>query len=88
MGYDPSEDPPIRIPIEDILDLHTVSPRDVKPVVEEYLSDGRLVGVPRGPAYSWASRASDPAAVGSAITEAKVAVNAGYRRTTPRARLG
>jgi dsDNA-specific endonuclease/ATPase MutS2 len=38
------EDPPFRIPIEDVLDLHTVSPRDVKPVVEEYLSETRRAG--------------------------------------------
>jgi dsDNA-specific endonuclease/ATPase MutS2 len=35
---------PFRIPIEDVLDLHTVSPRDVKPVVEEYLSEARRLG--------------------------------------------
>jgi dsDNA-specific endonuclease/ATPase MutS2 len=35
---------PIRIPIEDVLDLHTVSPRDVKPVVEEYLSETYRLG--------------------------------------------
>ncbi len=28
----------VRIPIKDVLDLHTVSPRDVKAVVEEYLA--------------------------------------------------
>src|ERR1044071_3194002 len=28
---------PFHIPIEDVLDLHTVPPRDVKAVVEEYL---------------------------------------------------
>jgi dsDNA-specific endonuclease/ATPase MutS2 len=37
--YDDSELDPIRIPMEDVLDLHTVSPKDVKPVVEEYLSE-------------------------------------------------
>lgn len=31
----PSE--PVRIPIEDFLDLHSVPPREVKAVVEEYL---------------------------------------------------
>jgi dsDNA-specific endonuclease/ATPase MutS2 len=35
---------PVRIPIEDVLDLHTVSPRDVKPVVEEYLSEAHRLG--------------------------------------------
>jgi dsDNA-specific endonuclease/ATPase MutS2 len=42
--YKPDENKPIRIPIEDVLDLHTVSPRDVKPVVEEYLSEARRMG--------------------------------------------
>jgi dsDNA-specific endonuclease/ATPase MutS2 len=37
MEYDPDNKEPFRIPIEDVLDLHTVSPRDVIPVVEEYL---------------------------------------------------
>jgi len=44
MEYDPAQNQPIRIPIEDVLDLHTVSPRDVKPVVEEYLSEARRLG--------------------------------------------
>ena len=41
MGYD---EPPFRIPIEDVLDLHTVSPRDVELVVEEYLSETHRLG--------------------------------------------
>ena len=32
-------DEPFPIPIEDVLDLHSVSPRDVEGVVEEYLSE-------------------------------------------------
>lgn len=43
----PSEDPfgePVRIPIEDVLDLHSVSPRDVKAVVEEYLTEANRLG--------------------------------------------
>jgi len=28
----------MRIPIEDVLDLHTFSPRDIKSVVEEYVA--------------------------------------------------
>ena len=43
----PLEDPfpePVRIPIEDVLDLHTVSPRDVKAVVEEYLAEANRLG--------------------------------------------
>jgi dsDNA-specific endonuclease/ATPase MutS2 len=35
---------PVEIPIEDVLDLHTVSPRDVKAVVEEYLSEANRLG--------------------------------------------
>jgi len=42
--YDDSELEPVRIPIEDVLDLHTVSPKDVKPVVEEYLSEAHRLG--------------------------------------------
>ena len=34
-----SADDPIRIPITDTLDLHTVHARDVKAVVEEYLAE-------------------------------------------------
>jgi dsDNA-specific endonuclease/ATPase MutS2 len=36
---------PVRIPIEDVLDLHTVSPRDVKAVVEEYLFEANRLGL-------------------------------------------
>jgi dsDNA-specific endonuclease/ATPase MutS2 len=35
------EGEPVRIPINDVFDLHTVPPRDVKPVVEEYLEEVR-----------------------------------------------
>ncbi|MGA3187738.1 MAG: Smr/MutS family protein [Bryobacteraceae bacterium] len=44
MEYEGMEKEPIRIPIEDVLDLHTVSARDVKPVVEEYLSEVHRLG--------------------------------------------
>ena len=42
----PPDDPdqPFRVPVEDILDLHSVSPRDIKPVVEEYLSEANRMG--------------------------------------------
>jgi dsDNA-specific endonuclease/ATPase MutS2 len=43
MEYD-GEPEPIRLPIEDVFDLHTVSPRDVKPVVREYLSEAHKAG--------------------------------------------
>jgi dsDNA-specific endonuclease/ATPase MutS2 len=42
--YEPGPEDVLRIPIEDVLDLHTVSPRDVEPVVEEYLSEARRLG--------------------------------------------
>ena len=38
------EPDPVRIPITDVFDLHTVPPRDVKPVVEEYLIEARRMG--------------------------------------------
>jgi dsDNA-specific endonuclease/ATPase MutS2 len=34
----------IRIPVTDVLDLHSIPPRDVKPVVEEYLGEARQLG--------------------------------------------
>ena len=37
-------DEPIPIPITDVFDLHSVPPRDVKPVVEEYLYQARVSG--------------------------------------------
>lgn len=36
---------PVRIPITDVLDLHSVPPRDVKAVVEEYLVEARRLGL-------------------------------------------
>ncbi len=39
------EDPDVFVvPIEDVLDLHTVSPRDIEPVVHEYLSAAYKLG--------------------------------------------
>jgi dsDNA-specific endonuclease/ATPase MutS2 len=35
---------PLRIPITDVFDLHTVPARDVKAVVEEYLIEARAAG--------------------------------------------
>jgi dsDNA-specific endonuclease/ATPase MutS2 len=35
---------PFRIPVADVFDLHTVPPRDVKGVVEEYLNEARRAG--------------------------------------------
>ena len=39
------DDEPVRIPITDIFDLHSVSPRDVEGVVEEYLQEARGLGL-------------------------------------------
>jgi dsDNA-specific endonuclease/ATPase MutS2 len=38
-------DEPIRIPVTDVFDLHTVSPREVKPVVENYLEEAHRLGL-------------------------------------------
>ena len=35
---------PIRIPITDVFDLHSIPPRDVKGVVEEYLREAQRLG--------------------------------------------
>ena len=40
--YEPE---PFRIPVTSVLDLHSVPPRDVKPVVEEYLLEARSMGL-------------------------------------------
>ncbi len=36
---------PIPIPVEDVLDLHTVTPKDIKTVVEEYLFEANRLGL-------------------------------------------
>jgi dsDNA-specific endonuclease/ATPase MutS2 len=41
---DAAGDEPIRIPITDVFDLHSVPPRDVKEVVREYLVEARRLG--------------------------------------------
>jgi dsDNA-specific endonuclease/ATPase MutS2 len=38
------EEEPVRIPITDVFDLHTVPPRDVGPIVEEYLQEANRLG--------------------------------------------
>jgi dsDNA-specific endonuclease/ATPase MutS2 len=39
-----SDSEPFRIPITDVFDLHTVPPRDVQAVVEEYLLEAHAAG--------------------------------------------
>ena len=36
---------PVQLPITDIFDLHSVPPRDVGPVVEEYLHEAHRLGL-------------------------------------------
>src|SRR5215469_11640021 len=36
---------PIRIPVTDVFDLHSIAPRDVEGVVEEYLEEARRLGL-------------------------------------------
>jgi dsDNA-specific endonuclease/ATPase MutS2 len=38
------DEEPVRIPITDVFDLHTVPPRDIKAIVEAYLEEARLAG--------------------------------------------
>jgi len=40
---DPDDDP-VRIPIEDSIDLHAFAPRDVRAVVEDYLTEAHARG--------------------------------------------
>jgi len=35
---------PIRIPITDVFDLHTVPPRDAAAIIEEYLAEAHRLG--------------------------------------------
>ena len=42
---DEFDNEPVRIPITDVFDLHTVPPRDVKPIVEEYLNEAHRLGL-------------------------------------------
>ncbi len=38
------DEEPVRIPITDVFDLHSVPPREVKAVVEEYLIEAHRMG--------------------------------------------
>ena len=40
------EPEPVNLPIEDSLDLHAFAPRDVRPVVDEYLKEAAARGFP------------------------------------------
>jgi dsDNA-specific endonuclease/ATPase MutS2 len=40
-----ADDEPIRIPITDIFDLHTVRPKEVEAVVEAYLEEAHRMGL-------------------------------------------
>ena len=40
----PEDEEPIRVPITDVFDLHSVPPRDVRAVVEEYLAEAYRMG--------------------------------------------
>ena len=37
---------PVQVPITDVFDLHTIQPREVKGVVEEYLHEAQRLGFP------------------------------------------
>lgn len=39
------EQEPVRIPITDVFDLHSVPARDAGPIVEEYLEEARKLGL-------------------------------------------
>jgi dsDNA-specific endonuclease/ATPase MutS2 len=39
------EEEPVRLPITDVLDLHSVPPRDVESVVEAYLEEAHRLGL-------------------------------------------
>lgn len=41
------EDEPVRIPITDVFDLHTVQPKEVAGVVEAYLEEANRLGLKR-----------------------------------------
>ena len=36
---------PVKIPIEDVLDLHTFRPRDIPELLEDYITECRRVGI-------------------------------------------
>ncbi len=42
--HDTSEPDPVRIPITDVFDLHTIPPREVRPALEAYLEEAHRLG--------------------------------------------
>jgi dsDNA-specific endonuclease/ATPase MutS2 len=40
----PEDEEPLRIPITDVFDLHTIPPKDVRAVIEEYLIEAHRSG--------------------------------------------
>ena len=45
MADDESSEDPVRIPVTDVFDLHSVPPRDVQAIVEEYLLEAHRLGL-------------------------------------------
>ena len=43
-SHEMDDDEIVRIPVTDVFDLHTVHPREVKPVIENYLEEAHLAG--------------------------------------------
>ncbi len=41
----PPDEEPVRIPITDVFDLHSVQPREVEAVVEAYLEEAHNIGL-------------------------------------------
>lgn len=41
----PTDDEPVRIPITDVFDLHSVQPKEVEEVVEAYLEEAQRMGL-------------------------------------------
>lgn len=42
---DAGDSEPVRIPITDVFDLHTIAPRDVRAAVEAYLEEAHRMGL-------------------------------------------
>jgi dsDNA-specific endonuclease/ATPase MutS2 len=83
MAEEFGDDEPVRIPITDVFDLHSVPPRDVQGVVEAYLEEawrlgfrairiihGRGIGVQREMVRAVLARTSFVVAFGDAPAEA------------------